>query len=360
MKVVNVSNGDYKVIVRDGGNIWLDVGDQSYNGQVIITGNLWVQGNTTTVSSEELTVKDNIIYINVNGGSSTGIPSGPPLNAQAGIEIDRGGSGDYANVRLIFDEAFDHIDATGAEKPGVFSFRRNNGVPGSLVGIQTCSISTEGQNLYLIESTGTGVVKEGPDADAYARNALDYTNYDLDPPTGPLTITDPKALPNVQALADYVDATLSFFDDYSISEDDTAVECIDKDAANYYRTLLDPSYSLPLTSKIAFRVDGSERGTFTVGGLTVDNINIFNDTVNNETNNLILTASTTDIVQINAVLQLDDQGLTPAAVAGSTKIYTVDSDTTPAPGKTGIYFTNQGNSDELVSKNRALLFSILF
>jgi hypothetical protein len=187
-----------------------------------------------------------------------------------------------------------------------------------------------------------------------------YTNYLLDPPTGPITIVDPKALPNVQALADFVTAQLTFFDDYSISESNTSVECIDKDAANPYRLILNPSYALPATSKVSFTVDGSERGKFTTGGLDVDYVNVFTNTINNTTNNLILTAATSRTVEVNAVFQLDDTGLSPTAVTGATKLYTVDSNTTPAPGKTGIYFTNQGNSDELVAKNRALLFSILF
>jgi len=359
MKVVNVSNDNYKVIVQNGGTITLDVGDQSFNGQVVITGNLWVQGNTTTVSSEELTVKDNIVYINVGGGSATGIPSGPPLNGQAGIEIDRGGSGQYENVRFILDEAVSHLDSTGASKNGTFSFRRLDGTPGSLVGIQTCSINTDGQNLYLINAPGDGVVSVTGTAD-YERNIFDYTQYELDPPQGPIEIVDPDALPNVQALADYVDTTLAFFDDYSISESDTSVECIDKDAASPYRLLLTPTYTLPLASKVSFKVDGSERGKFTTGGLGVDYVNVFTNTIDNTTNNLILTATTSRTVEVNAVFQLDDTGLSPTAVTGATKLYTVNSNTTPAPGKTGIYFTNQGNSDELVAKNRALLFSILF
>jgi hypothetical protein len=360
MKVVNVSEGDYRVIVRDGGTITLDVGDQSFNGRVVITGDLWVQGNTTTISSEELTVKDNIVYLNVNGGSSVGIPSGVPLNGQSGIEIDRGGSGQYANVRFMLDEAVSHLSSTGAQKNGTFSFKRLDGGTGSLVGIQTCSINTDGKNLYLINAPGTGVVTVTGTAD-YERNVFSYANYIQIPPTGPLTITDPDALPNVQALKDYVDSTLAFFDDYSISESNTSVECIDKDAANYYRTLLNPTYTLPIASKIVFKVDGSKRAEFNTSGLDIDNVNIFTNTVSNtSSNNLILTSPTSHTVEVNAVLQLDDTGLSPTAVAGASKLYTVNSNTTPAPGKTGIYFTNQGNSDELVAKNRALLFSILF
>ena len=386
MKVVSVPNGDYKVSVRQGsrnpsnpdygGDITLDVGtgDRANRGTVYITGDLTVAGTQTTVQSETMSVVDNLIEINKGGfdvtpGTVTNRTGRIPiaLGGEAGIKINRPGSGtplgDYApfygsNPLILFDEDVDHINSSGASKSGTFSFR--NETPGDLIGIQTCSISTRGQNLYLIESTGTGVVKEGPPADDYAENVFSYANYIQIPPVGPLTITDAKALPNVQALADYVNSKLAFFDDYSISESNTSVECIDKDAANPYRLLLNPTYTLPLASKVSVKVDGSERGKFTVGGLDVDYINVFTNTINNTTNNLILTASTSRTVEVNAVLQLDDTGLSPTAVTGATKLYTVDSNTTPAPGKTGIYFTNQGNSDELVAKNRALLFSVLF
>jgi hypothetical protein len=360
MKVVSVPNGDYKLVVRKGsrnlshpeygGNITLDVGtsDRAYRGTVYITGDLVVEGKQTTVESETATIKDNIIILNA-GESGNGVT----LNT-SGIEIDRG---NYVDTAFLFNESVDHLSSTGASVAGTFTFVNNIN---ALVGIQTCSINTRGQNLYLINAPGAGVVSV-TGTTTYERNVFDYTPFELNPPEGPIELTDPDALPNVQALVDYVDSTLAFFDDYSISESNTSVECIDKDAANYYRTLLNPTYTLPLASKIVFKVDGSKRGEFNTGGLDVDNVNIFTNTINNSTNNLILTSTTaTKIVEVDAVLQLDDKSLSPTAVSGATKIYTVNSNTTPAPGKTGIYFTNQGNSDELVAKNRALLFSILF
>lgn len=378
MKVVSVPNGDYKVSVRQGsrnpsnpdygGDITLDVGtgDRANRGTVYITGDLTVAGTQTTVQSETMSVVDNLIEINKGGFDTSGARIGRipvALNGEAGIKINRPGNPSAlspfygSNPLVLFDEDVDHLNSSGASKSGTFSFRNES--PGDLIGIQTCSINTNGQNLYLINAPGVGVVTVTGTAD-YERNVFSYTNYDLIPPTGPITVVDPDALPNVQGLADYVTAQLTFFDDYSISESNTSVECIDKDAANPYRLILNPTYTLPLTSKVSFKVDGSERGKFTVGGLDVDYINLFTNTINNTTNNLILTASTSRTVEVNAVLQLDDTGLSPTAVSGATKLYTVNSNTTPAPGKTGIYFTNQGNSDELVAKNRALLFSVLF
>ena len=88
------------------------------------------------------------------------------------------------------------------------------------------------------------------------------------------------------------------------------------------------------------------------------------------TNNLILQSAVTNEVEINSVLDLDNQTkLANGSVSASkTKFY---ASATPGPGKTGLYFLNKrtgepGQSidetinDELVAKNRALLFSMLF
>jgi hypothetical protein len=56
-------------------------------------------------------------------------------------------------------------------------------------------------------------------------------------------------------------------------------------------------------------------------------------------------------------LQLNNDIGTPTFVTGSHVIYS----RAEAAGKSGIYFVNTENTrDELVSKNRALLFSMLF
>ena len=60
-KFVNVANGNYKLTVQPGGTITMDTGVQQ--GQFIITGDLQVQGDTTFVSSANLTIQDNIIAV---------------------------------------------------------------------------------------------------------------------------------------------------------------------------------------------------------------------------------------------------------------------------------------------------------
>ena len=66
------------------------------NGNVIITGDLTVNGSTTSVNTTDLDIKDRIIRLNKD---QTGTPT-----QDAGIEIERG---DLANARFLWDETND-------------------------------------------------------------------------------------------------------------------------------------------------------------------------------------------------------------------------------------------------------------
>jgi len=71
---------------------------ETVNGDLVVTGDLTVEGTTTTIESETVTIKDNIIQLNSN---QTGTP---PSSLQSGIEVNRG---DLTNYQFIFDEATD-------------------------------------------------------------------------------------------------------------------------------------------------------------------------------------------------------------------------------------------------------------
>lgn len=79
-------------------------GTQFNGNNVIIPGTLTVQGATTTVSSNEVNIGDNIIVLN---SDETGSPS-----QSAGIEIERGSA---ANKQFLWNEASDYWDV-GSEQ----------------------------------------------------------------------------------------------------------------------------------------------------------------------------------------------------------------------------------------------------
>ena len=56
------TTGDFTIKTSSNGTITLDTGTEV--GEVRITGDLRVQGVTTTVNSEVVTIKDNIITLN--------------------------------------------------------------------------------------------------------------------------------------------------------------------------------------------------------------------------------------------------------------------------------------------------------
>ena len=82
---VDVANGRIGVKTDSPGNFALDVnGNTRVQGNQIITGDLTVQGTTTTIDSQNLVVEDNIITINENASTAT----------DAGIMISRAGEND--------------------------------------------------------------------------------------------------------------------------------------------------------------------------------------------------------------------------------------------------------------------------
>ena len=315
-KVVRVQDGDYKIVTQLNGTITLDTGSQI--GQVIVTGDLLVQGNTTTVESETMTVKDNIIYLNY-GETGAGVSL-----TTAGISIERGTEPD---VSLFYDEGTDtfrFIDALG-----------------NLVPLRSNSITTGSGDLQINTGTsGTGVISVSA-----------VPNYET-------RCTDPDDIPNVQFLYDYVLASsgVAIVDRFYAY---AGTSLLNTGARAYDTGAGDP------TSRISFEVDGNiiaeinSAGLGVVGGAIIDEIAINENfiTTTNSNNNLELRASGTGLVLIDDVLGLSNQGSAPSATAGQTKIY---SSGTVGTGGTGVYFKNTSQAGEFISSKKALLYALLF
>lgn len=325
-RIVNVTSGNYVVRVQNSGTITLNTGDQV--GTVIVTGDLSVLGNTTTMSTTNVTIEDNILTLN-KGETGAGVTLD-----RSGIEIDRGPATSWA--RLLFDEDVSHYNpVTGGTDFGTWKVSLDNGTIG---GIFTNSIATGGGDLALINS-GTGVVTVTGTA-FYEEQLFPYSGHVMTS----LTPTDPDNIPNVQALVDYTALSLALFDDDRILEGDTKVEVHDLSEGDG-------------PSRITFDVDGSELGQFNASGFDVGNIRLNNNTITNTSGNNLVVTATNNNVQITGVVNLDNYGSSVSATAGTSKIYSKSS---LGAGNSGIYFANTSKSDELVSKSRALLFSMLF
>jgi len=323
-KVLSVPNGSYYVYVQDGGVIRLDTGSEL--GRVEISGDLIVEGNTTTVSSEDLSVRDNVIIIN-NGETGSGVT----LDT-AGIQVDRGSLHD---ALFVWDENVTWTDpiSEGA-LTGAWHSKTANG---SLVGIRTNSITTGGGDLYLINS-GTGVI-----------SVIGTANYEDQ-------VIDDDHIPNKKYIVDYV--STAFTINLPIRIEDGTVASKTYVEAQDFETTSNPS-------RIAVGIDETVVATFSAEsvdlyGLRIDGTHL---QVIDSNEDLILSAAGTglvrvdDMLQINSVPGVDDATTVPAAPIDGVTVYTNSEDV----GGTGMFFVNQDSSrGELISKNKALVFSMVF
>ena len=348
-KYLNV-DGDYKLTVTDGGEIRLDPGA---TGIVRIIGDLRVDGDTTTINSTELVIDDP--FVTINQGNTSG---GVIVDDVAGIQIDRGGSDAF----WVFDEGI-NTEAPGA---GAFVGRIGNAQNGNIVGIRTTSIDTAGADLKLINQ-GTGVVDVVGTTD-YEKQIFEYDGASVDFTASPVLKDGyADALINAQGVVDYVDGFFIGKFQTRIESDDTFVAVHDTDSGDG-------------VSAIEFTIDNTPAAYFFNDRTELQHIRIQDTKIETTSSgtDLILAAPGTGNVQINDVLYIpegpyaDDDG----TIGGGLPNYGVDGDTNnpdaPAdgikifskeegPAGTSLYFVNgYGSQDELVSKKKALLFSMIF
>jgi hypothetical protein len=117
-------------------------------------------------------------------------------------------------------------------------------------------------------------------------------------------------------------------------------------------------YSSLGESAISVIVDGSLAGQFFKNRVQLQDLEVLgNEITNNDTNgNISLRTQGTGKVVFNYGLQVEKIAVTPAYVNNSTILYHNDEEL----GQTGVFFTNNTRTGELVNRNRALLYSILF
>ena len=343
-------NGDYNIKVRDGGTIKLDTGT---SGDTIITGNLTVQGDVTSVSTTNLEIKDRIITLN-EGENGPGVTL-----LYSGIEIDRGTYVDSTAVpraAFVWNETNpgftteeDPASAAGYWQIVTGSSETAYGFADSNLKLRRIltNSSTDSGDLTLI-GTGTGVVK-----------VAGTTNYRLQ-------VTDNDDIPN----KDYVDYSILNNPTFQIRApqgQDTRVIIADTQIspnnastggslAYYYAQTGYPTTE----STVGFFIDGVLAANIYADRVQLQQLEFDQTeilTVGSGNDNIKFTTYGTGKVEINASLQLNNDIGSPGIVSGSHVIYSRAEST----GKSGIYFVNTENTrDELVSKNRALLFSMLF
>jgi len=335
-KTVYIETGDYKIKVADTSNeITLD------SALTHITGDLRVEGNTTTVNTTNLEIEDNNILLNKNEAGA-GVGEGT-----AGVSIDRG---TYANVQIIYDESIAWNNPStqtvsqgpGLQGPGYGSFKVSSTDGNDILALRVANINNT--NAIYFEPGGTGTLRLG--------GSIAPANYIS-------RMNDDNDIPNKKYVDDEINAVVIGAAFPRIVQDDTEVKITDNSVSGN-------------TSKIEVTIDGTLLGLweptrFELYQQTTDiaNIRIEGDTISglNSNQDLELVAPGTGSVRandsfvINNRPSVQDPAVDPLYDANGVKLYAKS----PSGGDTGLYFVNTNDTrGEVISKNRALLFGLIF
>ena len=126
-------------VVRTSGDQTVS-GEKTFSDDLVIGGNLTVNGTTVTVNTETLFLEDNIITLNYG---TTGSPT-----ENAGIQVDRG---DAADVFVTYNEASDQWQFT------------NNGVDYTKIAEDTDDLAEGSSNLYYTDARAKSAVSAAGD-----------------------------------------------------------------------------------------------------------------------------------------------------------------------------------------------------
>lgn len=328
--VLKVS-GSYLLDARNG-NVTINVTTPSadHTGTVTIIGNLDVIGQTTQIESIDSRIKDNIIVLN-SGETNEYVTLGT-----SGILIARGHSDTLptAATLLYNDNNGWTIDPAQPSQRGVFEFASASA--GSAIQV----------NAIRIDNASTSTLSIlGADNPNSTINVIGTVDYET-------RVVHDDDIPNKK----YVDQAVYSGTDVAkrIQVGDTFLRIAD-DSVDY----ADPYYNfspkiwaaINTSSNIVFRLEGTEAQ---IQGLTINDNAI---QVNSSSKDLILQPQTGHAVKVESPLKLQKVTSAPTAEANQDTLYYSG---TPGGGGTGLYYVNSANSDELVSRRRAIIYGIIF
>ena len=370
-------NGDYNVRARntltDRGTITLDAGNA---GAIRVVGNLVVSGTTTTVESVNLEIDDNILLLNRgNATDSTATPTAGVLLRYSGIEIDRGQSADSSidsfiqRAALVFDEEDPGFATDDPANSGVWQIAMGNSVTGynfndsnlRLKRILTNPTTDSGDLTLIGTTTGTGVVKvsETSSSGNYINRILNIETQDQ--------IDGTNFADDILTNKGYVDYAILNNPTFQIRQKNTRVIVTDRHEPGSLTYFTDETgFSTFTRSAVSILVssDADENvfnlsAQFYTDEIKLEDLTIDDNKIKSDVDfDVIVETSGTGKLRTNKGLRLDNNVTGLASQAGAHVIWSSSRST----GKTGLYFrtTDEIAPQELVSKSRALLFSMIF
>lgn len=365
LKLVSVPNGDYKVKVGTdlvSKEITLDPGGNG-TGEVVVKGNLIVEGNTTTIQSTITTIQDPIITLNEGDpGTQGGISF-----RKSGIHINRGSG--IPDSYMVFDEDISWQDGNGIPYDGAFNFfTEDYNQQGTRIELNQ-PIKTSG----LIVPTGADLVFQGFGTTGVVRVLNDQYSQAIDPNSAGWTTGGDE---NILTNKAYVDWKIF---DYIAKTGIPTVASI----------VTDPITGTEIVStRITVRqegVDGWETNPSQIDA-QIDGLPVFRATLEdgfefyNSTDaqglrikqydggtmlegmgsnaDLILTVSGTGSIRVLDDFLMVKNPNAPALPPpdSGTKLYAAEV----GGGGTGLYAATSEGVDELASRRKAIIYGLLF
>ena len=338
-------NGDYNIKTEEGARITLDTGPNV--GSVRITGDLLVEGATVYVAATNLDIEDNIIVLN-KGETGAGVTLD-----YSGIQIDRGTLGATSfiwNENIAIPAGSSSTNTGGWQlvsgTGGVYSFSDSR-----LKLKEILTESTTDSGDLLVIGQGTGVIK-----------VIGTDNYENQ-------VTHDDDVPNKK----YVDDTIQNNPTFQVVSDNSRVTVSDKDrlpniaaqpGSLAYLTAT-TGFSTGGESAVSVIVDAALNTQFYPNRTEMFDLEFTESEITTKSGitnqNILIRAQGTGKLQTNYAVQLDSIAGTPAYVTDATILYSA----TPSIGTTGVWYVNPSaearlQSGELINKNKALVFSMIF
>jgi hypothetical protein len=315
--------GNY-IVKAANGNITLD------SPLTVVSGNLTVLGATTTVESTDATIKDNILVLN-SGETNPYVSLGT-----AGILIGRGNSDSPSSAAsLIYDDTVTNTFENRSLR-GVWNFGSTLNTYGHVINVSAITIPTIINTLTFFSSVN-------PNAVLSVKGTTNYEN----------NVIDADHIPN-KAYVDALLASTEFAEKLQVGN--TYIELTDNSVP-----ITNPYYGSPnkitmaigtLASEVVLEMQGSV-AQFVGLKLTDNRVQVRNTVTNVD---LGLEPGPGGIVKMTTGLKIEKTAPIPSE-AGYTAIY---STSTVGGGGTGIHYVNTADTDELVSRRRSIVYSIIF
>jgi len=362
----------YSLKINEGGAIRFNA------AEITIDGDLTVLGETTTITSEDLVVSDNTITLN-SGETGDGV-----TRESAGILVDRG---NFTNVGIFFDEnkSFTNSGTTPVQVTnGSFILAQSDGdgnPTNSTIGLYTNTVNTtNGTDLYFLSDSDNNALgrfgSNGPRLTVFQTTDYEERIFPYTGTTGNRIIAvsasepdrisrsgryDDDVIPNIKAVTDYVKAHYERnFQNRLISPGPDGFVTPGNFATGFSIIELASTDAGDTVSKIEFKVNNLSTpvATYFENEISMFDINITDNILSTTVTDgdLVITGNGEGVVKILSPLSLPKIS-DPDQPADGTTIYAKAE----ADGGTGIFFiTENGTQDELISRNKSLLYSIIF